>query len=130
MCRVSPKPAATASFCASKLATNASTKRRRGDFSKASDHGRFLKCLRESSDFRSLEDFRSLMPIRLSFAFAACKDSSMRRILLLMMISIAGCQQEMAEQPAYRPLERSAFFPDERSARPLPAGVVPRGTLQ
>ena len=58
----------------------------------------------------------------------------MRRILLLMMISIAGiitgCQQEMAEQPAYRPLERSAFFPDERSARPLPAGVVPRGPLQ
>jgi mono/diheme cytochrome c family protein len=36
----------------------------------------------------------------------------------------------MAEQPAYRPLEESAFFADGRSARPLPAGVVPRGPLQ
>src|SRR5216110_517973 len=43
---------------------------------------------------------------------------------------LAGCQQQMAEQPAYRPLEESAFFADERSARPLPAGVVPRGPLQ
>jgi mono/diheme cytochrome c family protein len=35
--------------------------------------------------------------------------------------------QEMAEQPAYRPLQASAFFPDGRSARPLVAGTVPRG---
>jgi len=39
-----------------------------------------------------------------------------------------GCQQQMAEQPAYRPLEASAFFLDDRSARPLPAGTVPRGS--
>jgi len=43
---------------------------------------------------------------------------------------LTGCQQQMAEQPAYRPLEESAFFADGRSARPLPAGVVPRGPLQ
>jgi mono/diheme cytochrome c family protein len=57
----------------------------------------------------------------------------MRRSLLL-MISLAGtltgCQQKMAEQPAYRPLEESAFFSDKMSARPLPTGVVPRGPLQ
>jgi mono/diheme cytochrome c family protein len=57
----------------------------------------------------------------------------MRHILLLMICIVGmltGCQQEMAEQPSYRPLEESAFFPDERSARPLPAGAVPRGPLQ
>src|SRR5438552_7743893 len=55
------------------------------------------------------------------------------RFTWMILVSIgllAGCQQQMAEQPAYRSLEESAFFPDERSARPLPAGVVPRGPLQ
>src|SRR5438093_9559429 len=51
-------------------------------------------------------------------------------MILVSIGLIAGCQQQMAEQPAYRPLEESAFFADGRSARPLPAGVVPRGPLQ
>lgn len=57
----------------------------------------------------------------------------MRRILMILttgMGLLAGCQQQMAEQPAFRPLEASAFFPDERSARPLPEGTVPRGPVQ
>jgi mono/diheme cytochrome c family protein len=40
---------------------------------------------------------------------------------------LTACQQQMAEQPSYRPLERSSFFADERSARPLEAGTVARG---
>jgi mono/diheme cytochrome c family protein len=36
----------------------------------------------------------------------------------------------MAHQPAYRPLEPSSFFPDDRSARPLVEGTVARGHLQ
>src|SRR5438034_9460153 len=55
------------------------------------------------------------------------------RFTWMILVSIgllAGCQQQMAEQPAYRPLEESAFFADGRSARPLPAGVVPLGPLQ
>ncbi len=39
---------------------------------------------------------------------------------------LLGCQQKMAKQPYYRPLQRSAFFADERSARPLVEGVIPR----
>lgn len=42
----------------------------------------------------------------------------------------AGCQQQMANQPSYRPLEPSSFFSDGRSARPLAAGTVPRGHLR
>jgi mono/diheme cytochrome c family protein len=36
----------------------------------------------------------------------------------------------MGQQPAYRPLEPSAFFPDGQSARPLVAGTVARGQLR
>jgi mono/diheme cytochrome c family protein len=37
--------------------------------------------------------------------------------------------QQMADQPAYRPLEPSPFFNDGRSARPLEPGTVARGHL-
>jgi mono/diheme cytochrome c family protein len=46
-----------------------------------------------------------------------------------MLLCGAGCQQQMAQQPAYRPLEPSTFFADHRSARPLVPGVVARGYL-
>jgi mono/diheme cytochrome c family protein len=36
----------------------------------------------------------------------------------------------MAQQPYYRPLEPSRFFPDGQSARPLPPGTVARGQLR
>jgi mono/diheme cytochrome c family protein len=35
----------------------------------------------------------------------------------------------MALQPSYKPLDRSTFFPDGRSARPLVPGTVARGYL-
>jgi mono/diheme cytochrome c family protein len=38
--------------------------------------------------------------------------------------------QQMANQPAYRPLQASSFFPDGRSARPLVPGTVARGDLR
>jgi mono/diheme cytochrome c family protein len=40
-----------------------------------------------------------------------------------------GCQQQMADQPSYKPLEASSFFPDGQSARPLVTGTVARGHL-
>jgi mono/diheme cytochrome c family protein len=40
---------------------------------------------------------------------------------------LPGCQQEMAREPSYRPLEPSSSFADGRSARPLVPGTVPRG---
>ena len=49
-------------------------------------------------------------------------------ILLLCLLTTA-CQQEMARQPSYRPLEKSDFFdrPDDngRASRPLVAGTIP-----
>src|SRR6266550_7322539 len=42
------------------------------------------------------------------------------------LLCVAGCMQEMAKQPAYRPLQPSAFFSDGRSARPLVPGTIHR----
>src|SRR4051794_24819705 len=35
-----------------------------------------------------------------------------------------ACRRDMQDQPKYRPLARSNFFADGRSARPIPAGTV------
>jgi mono/diheme cytochrome c family protein len=42
---------------------------------------------------------------------------------------IAGCRQDMHDQPKYIPMRESAFFSDAQSARPLVAGTVARGHL-
>ena len=44
-------------------------------------------------------------------------------------IVVAGCRQDMHDQPKYIPLRESAFFNDDRSARPLVEGTVARGHL-
>ncbi|HKA33095.1 MAG TPA: cytochrome c [Candidatus Binatia bacterium] len=43
---------------------------------------------------------------------------------------LGGCQQKMADQPRYKPLAKSEFFGDDRSARPAVEGAVARGALQ
>ena len=43
---------------------------------------------------------------------------------------LAGCRQDMHDQPKYIPLRESAFFNDERASRPVVAGTVARGQLR
>jgi mono/diheme cytochrome c family protein len=47
-------------------------------------------------------------------------------VLTIGLLNLPACQQQMAKQPAFRPLEPTSFYADGRSARPLPAGTVPR----
>ena len=45
---------------------------------------------------------------------------SLRRIgpvVLLTVVGLAGCRQDMHDQPRYKPLAKSDFYPDMRSAR-------------
>jgi mono/diheme cytochrome c family protein len=42
---------------------------------------------------------------------------------------LAGCRQDMHNQPKYKNLRENVFFSDLRSARPLVDGVVARGHL-
>jgi mono/diheme cytochrome c family protein len=41
-----------------------------------------------------------------------------------------GCRDGMSNQPRVKPFRGSDFFEDGASARPLPAGTVPRGFLR
>jgi mono/diheme cytochrome c family protein len=51
-------------------------------------------------------------------------------LVFALIVALAGCQQKMGKQPAFRPLEKSTFFPDGRSERPLVAGTIARGQLE
>ena len=46
-----------------------------------------------------------------------------------MAVLLVGCQQKMADQPSFKPLEPSKFFEDGRASRPMVAGTVARGHL-
>jgi len=50
--------------------------------------------------------------------------------LALTLVTLAGCRQDMHNQPKYLPLRESDFYADRRSARPLVEGTVARGDLQ
>lgn len=54
------------------------------------------------------------------------------RLLALVLLAASGaaCRQDMHDQPKYKPLRESEFFADRRSARPLVAGTVARGSLR
>jgi cbb3-type cytochrome c oxidase subunit III len=49
---------------------------------------------------------------------------------MLGMWLLAGCRQDMHDQPRYKPLEANPFFEDGRAARPLVPGTVARGYLR
>jgi mono/diheme cytochrome c family protein len=46
------------------------------------------------------------------------------------LLALTGCRQDMHNQPKFKPLRASEFFPDRRSARPLVAGTVDRSEAQ
>jgi mono/diheme cytochrome c family protein len=45
------------------------------------------------------------------------------------LVALAGCRQDMQDQPRYKPLAGSRIFPDGRSARPIPANTIARDEL-
>jgi mono/diheme cytochrome c family protein len=49
---------------------------------------------------------------------------------LLLLGALAGCRQDMHNQPRFKPLAESDFYSDLRSARPPVDGTVPRGELR
>jgi mono/diheme cytochrome c family protein len=49
--------------------------------------------------------------------------------ILLALLALAGCRQDMQDQPKFIPLRPSSFFADGRSERPLIDGTVARGHL-
>lgn len=60
------------------------------------------------------------------------RSSVARAVWLAMGLALVtvGCRQDMHDAPRIDPLEAHDFFADNRGARPLPAGTVPRGHLR
>ena len=57
--------------------------------------------------------------------------AKLRNVLgFVAVLVLAGCRQDMHDQPKYVPLRESAFFGDQRSARQPVAGTVARGHLR
>jgi hypothetical protein len=50
--------------------------------------------------------------------------------LTLALIGLAGCRQDMHNQPKFIPLRENNFYSDGRSARPIIEGTVARGDLE
>jgi len=50
--------------------------------------------------------------------------------LLAVLAVLGGCRLDMQDQPRFKPLARSDFYPDQRSARPPVEGTVARGQLR
>ncbi len=57
-------------------------------------------------------------------------DLARRLALAALFAALAGCRQDMHDQPKFEPLEATALFADRSSARPLVAGTVARGQLR
>jgi hypothetical protein len=60
---------------------------------------------------------------------ASIKNVSACALAALCFSMVAGCRQDMADQPRYNPLAPSTFFADGRSERPLIANTVARGSI-
>jgi hypothetical protein len=50
--------------------------------------------------------------------------------IVLVMLTVTGCRQDMQDQPRFKPLAESDFFADLRSARTPVEGTVARGQLR
>ena len=60
---------------------------------------------------------------------SAFRRASTRAALLLAVVAVAACRQDMHDTPRYEPLEASAFFTDGSSARVPVANTVSRNPL-
>ena len=53
-----------------------------------------------------------------------------RAALVVAGLALAACRQDMHDAPRYEPLEKSTFFADGQSSRPLVVNTVARGQLR
>lgn len=51
-------------------------------------------------------------------------------LALVSGLALMGCQQKMATQPYFKPLEENSYFADGRASRPIEPNTVSRGDLR
>lgn len=50
-------------------------------------------------------------------------------LLAFSVIALAGCRQDMHNQPKFKPLRQNDFYADKRASRPVIEGTIARGQL-
>jgi len=50
--------------------------------------------------------------------------------VVLALLTISGCHSDMYDQPRYEPAEKTEFFDDQRTMRPVVANTIARGQLR
>ena len=82
---------------------------------------------------REVSQANLLAPLRMTrgrgFCIAGLKACS-TLTLFTVLLALAGCRQDMHDQPRFKPFARSDFYTDLRSARPPVEGTVARGELR
>ncbi len=51
-------------------------------------------------------------------------------IVVVLLVAVSACRQDMHDQDKYEALEKNEFFDDQRASRPRLPGTVARGHLQ
>src|SRR5580704_5460041 len=73
---------------------------------------------------------RNITPLRMEAGRARpARQRGISCSILLAVLVLAGCRQDMHDQPRFKPLAQSDFYADLRSARPPVDGTVARGEL-
>jgi len=73
---------------------------------------------------------RSLRPDAATRRAGLSSSAWRRRVLVVGLLVVAGCRQDMHDQAKYKPYQPSQFFSDGRASRPLVADTVARGQLR
>ncbi len=93
-----------------------------------------MQSLRQSA--RGDSGCHILAHCQLSGAYRCCARKGRNVAIAVLALSLtaialfSGCRLDMHVQPKQNPFERSAFFSDQRSERPLVEGTVARGQLR
>src|SRR5580700_10311615 len=122
MCRASPSRPKIASSSSSFLRIPSTVRPKPAGFLRAWYRDRFRRCPVETMLSR-----RKISSLRMEAGHP--RPAGRTYSILLATLILAGCRQDMQDQPRFKPLAESDFYADLRSARPPVEGTVARGQL-
>lgn len=87
---------------------------------------------RSTAFFERLERFELFERLepKLRLRSGTLKNFLPLSIFLIVASSVAGCRQQMADQPYSKPLQGNSFFDDGMASRPVEPGTVARNAME
>ncbi len=85
---------------------------------------RFFLCIEAVDGAFDSADVAALLAASSLWRYGKLKTPKSLALCFALVAVLAGCRQDMQDEPKYKPLQGSRFFSDGRSARPIPSGTV------